>query len=676
MLKALVWKEYREQRQVALMGLLVSAMLPVLFIVVGYAVAGSGSASMLPDLLQASAMSGVALVGPIFAAVAGAATNLPESQVAALGYLLSRPVSRQGVWAVKVGIGALSLATIVMGAVAIQWALHLILMERAARTPLAYLRGAPILDLMGFLLLTFACSALFTTLTSSPLVAAGGGLVSSVAIHVIVYGSWAVAGLYWNLERVSSIEIGVVILLVFACSAYTFRRGELMRGRSVRRLVLAQAVLALVVLLIVSTCFAYGLARVTAENAVFFSPQLIPGHEAFAVRANSANAVALEVWRIDMRGQASRLIGRGASSPTFSRGGKWIAYQSRSLVLPYLSLDELRLIRTDGSGDRGLGRGYLEPPVFSPDGRRLAATSGEQLTIGYVDRYDTSVIDLSDRYHARRVVWTPDGDELLLTSLSQDLAFYDLDSGGLREFEPPEGWLDFYEYALPTGRPVPARMPVSGYWLERTGEVNLSRRYNRVYGIGLIDRETLEAEVLARDVCSSGPLDLSGEERFLVYARCDPDASSEAQEGRSRSVVRMPNTVRLRDLQTGEDRPLLTVRGNVGDLSFSPSGDAIVMSTWHGPVIFRLDDAEARTVLDLRENDPGPQLGWLAVGWLDSYRLALVLQPAKRENDILFRAQLASRPRMPPGVPVGNLAVLDVNSGELRIVFERKESER
>jgi len=658
MLKALAWKEYREQRQVALIGLLASAMLPALFIALGAAMRYPFNPR---DLVFMSAYTGAVLVWPIFATVAGAATNLREAHVGSLGFLLSRPVSRARIWAVKVGLGLISLATVIVGSVVIFWAIARLSWGPGIASGTDSPSASDVGFLAGFLCLAFACSVLYATLAASALVAAGAGLVTSLAIHAFVYGFWAIVDLWRGYERVSMIEIGLVTLMVFAGSIYAFTRGELLRGPRVRRMVLSQAVIALGVLFALSSTFAFALTRVNLSNAIFTYPALSPRGDGVVVRANRANVSAEQIWLIDLEGNAVQLTGRGSRDPAFSPDGEWVAYSVLSFFYGYppVRLD-LRLARTDGSEDRRLGRSVGWFPVFSPDGTKLAVAFWDELGIAHLDRDEVEVIELPwafDSGGSQRVRWTPDGEELLLlqrpANSNRTLVFYHLESGDLRVFDPPHDWMSGLSYSLPADRPVPARMPVTGYWRVKSSSGTSFRRAHREYGVGLVDRNNLGGEILVRGICRPVTVDLSADERFLVYSACDERDLAQPE------YLQLDSTVRLRDLESGEDRLLTTLGGNISSLMFNPSGTQVLVSTDyfglpHGVAVVGID-GEVRTFGNFMSS----------VGWIDERRALLVRHP---DPNVPGEDRAGS---YLPHNEVLSLIVLDIDSGEQRTVFSR-----
>ena len=659
MLKALAWKEYREQRQVALLGLLASAMLPVLYIVMGAAVAWSVSPQ---DIIYQSASTGVVLVWPIFATVTGAATSLREAHVGSLGFLLSRPVSRKRVWAVKVSLGLASLAAVIGGSVVIFWAIPWLIWGPVMVSRLELLGPPELGILVGFVSLAFSCAVLYAALTASALVAAGAGLVSSLAINAFVYGFWNVVGLRRGFELASGIEIALVTLTVLAGSVYAFNQGELLRGPRVRRMVLLQAVLVLGVLFAVSSTSAFVLTRVNLSNAIFIGPKLSPAGDVVAVRANRSNLSAEQIWLIDLEGGAKQLAQRGSRFSAFSPDGKWLAYSVRSPIFRlFPEQHELRLVGTDRMGDRRIGGSMGQFPAFSPDGMRLATANVGALRIAHLDHDEVEVVELPGAFvnwWPEDVTWTPDGGKLLVTlpssASSWTLAFYQIDSGDFRFFDSPSDWLTSFSYALPSDRPVPSRMPVTGSWPVKGTNADRLYRYRREFGVGLINRETLDSEILVRGICRRTYVDLSADEHFLVYSTCAERDPGEAVE------ITRDSIVRILDLDNGEDRVLATMPGRISELMFNPSGTRVLATTdYHSSL------PNSAAVIDLDGEVRALGLHWSSVGWLDDGRALLARHP---DPSVPGEARAVS---FPASLEILSLVVLDVETGEQRTVFSR-----
>lgn len=113
MLKALIWKEWREQRSLVLAGVLVAVLLPL-----GVRLLFPGNrAPVGAELaLTVDAMLLWIFVLPAFAAAMGATATVADRLDGTRGFLLSRPVSRSLLFAVKLGVGALGFTLLVLTA--------------------------------------------------------------------------------------------------------------------------------------------------------------------------------------------------------------------------------------------------------------------------------------------------------------------------------------------------------------------------------------------------------------------------------------------------------------------------------------------------------------------------------------------------------------------------------
>lgn len=108
MLRALIWKEWREQRPLVLAAVVAAFALP-LFILMGSL--GTFRGDSLTQVLPALNM--IVLL-PVFAAATGALCFADDRSDNTLGFLLSRPASRNRVWLVKVGVALTAFGAIVV----------------------------------------------------------------------------------------------------------------------------------------------------------------------------------------------------------------------------------------------------------------------------------------------------------------------------------------------------------------------------------------------------------------------------------------------------------------------------------------------------------------------------------------------------------------------------------
>ena len=169
MLKALLWKEWREQRQIAFAGLAVTFLVPALVIVIGIFAGGSTDFLELSDMIPFLLAT---LVWPLFAALAGATTNAEEMRIDAAAFLFSKPVSRIHVWAVKLTTALIAITFIVSVSYLVAQLIEMWLGGPGFRFPfssdpvqLSMLGDAGVrAAAVGVVLVSFAGSVLFSTL--------------------------------------------------------------------------------------------------------------------------------------------------------------------------------------------------------------------------------------------------------------------------------------------------------------------------------------------------------------------------------------------------------------------------------------------------------------------------------------------------------------------------------
>lgn len=114
MIRALVWKEWREQRPLVLAGVAATLVLP-LFVLMASLGAFRGD-SIAQQVLPALT---IMVLLPMFAAATGATCFADDRSDDTLAFLLSRPASRGRIWTVKVGVALmafLAIAVLMIGA--------------------------------------------------------------------------------------------------------------------------------------------------------------------------------------------------------------------------------------------------------------------------------------------------------------------------------------------------------------------------------------------------------------------------------------------------------------------------------------------------------------------------------------------------------------------------------
>jgi len=101
MLRALAWKEWREQRALVVAGVVLALTMPVLVVAASTAAATPLTMRRLADVVP---VIFAVLLWPMIAFAAGSATFANESGQRTLGFLASRPVSFRSIWLAKVSL--------------------------------------------------------------------------------------------------------------------------------------------------------------------------------------------------------------------------------------------------------------------------------------------------------------------------------------------------------------------------------------------------------------------------------------------------------------------------------------------------------------------------------------------------------------------------------------------
>jgi len=635
--RALVWKEFREQRHLVAAAWLISLLLP-LFLVAGmlattpqYEIAAVGL--MLPVVL-------LMLVCPVFAAAIGAMTVASDMSDGSLRFLLSRPISRNRIWATKVGVGAAALVLVVAGSLAIAAAFDYLVSGRVR-----FLSSPDTPPAIGFSMVLAAlfvgahyCSLFFRR----PLAAALAGAVVAGSMAAVVGTAWSV--FLRPVRGAMYLEYGALMASPLALSGmllaawWVFSRSDLFGAHAARRMASPLALVTAVVMLVGIVPSAYLSTRaLTADMSVL--PQqfrLVDGVGVLVQPTPSGLGTRLAV--VDARtGEVDTLGPSGASDPSISADGELIAFlRSDNLANLGWNSGEIRVVRPDGSGERvvaeniaWLTRYYVRSVLsISPDERFVAlydnweslflvpigAASAAPQRFGRDDGMaELQRLDLADGLTLTRRVrflgWTATVPSELLYARSVE--------GG------PAGWrseIIAYEPAARVQRVV-AELPG-----RRSGMLSGSRvrgvnnRVWRQVPQWLEDSVYAERMVLV-DVASGASVDLSDSpcdfwgfspqgSRFL-YGHCSGGHYDVRAE------------LHVRDLGTGADE-LFAVLENVEplglgrELLLSPDGSRLA-------IFLQQRGAMASTYLVPRAGEPqlvAPQR--YPVAWLDDQHLVLL----------------------------------------------------
>jgi hypothetical protein len=649
MIKALLWKEWREQRPVVFTGLAVSASMPL------FLIAGASTLQRhvdLADLADVMPLFLAALLWPLLAVACGAGTVSNEIGGGTIGFLLSRPASRLRVWLVKVGMGGLALLLIVGGSLGVAATFQSIapghgssdVMDSLTTLSRYGVAGAfTLISVGGSVLLLFASAVFFSTFLSRALTAAAAGLVAALAVISVVFLIWSRLDLVPRFEPgLLAIELGAAGLLVLVASLFVFTRGEMLSGRRVLRTALVGSLVVLGGLVIVSLPILRAHTRLTPSAAALSDLQFVSAGNAIVATASGEHGESAQTWKIYLDGSGyERLTGRFSLKPAVSPDGEWIVYLSQRGPLGLRSEEiSLRAVRTDGGADRLLATGlpgrpsYLytvDDPVFSPDGERFAFSYDTNLIVAAMDNRPLIVEDLDnqDLRYSRVLGWTEDGAEILLISsywIRQEgtiLAAFDPDSGKTRVVFRSERRRLY--------------SPGNGYRPEGIRLVGLTFRKDDAgpeddsFETLLVDVRDGSVEPLCESTCFVA-FDISNDLRYVAYEVCETAEPSEAEV-----------ELRLRDRHEGTDVALATVEGKVWGLTLSPSADRVAVERFGVPT-GRMATLVVHRDGEIRSFDEG----WVPLGWTGRSGVVLVA----KYRDVGSR-----------------LAVGDADTGEIREVY-------
>ncbi|HZE88511.1 MAG TPA: ABC transporter permease subunit, partial [Verrucomicrobiae bacterium] len=351
MLKALFWKEWREQRPLVVAGLVLAGLWPIFIAAWSWSSHGGRSlATIGGDVLLTNAL----ILWPLLAIAAGSSTVANEIGDRTLEFLLSRPVARTTVWAVKVLVAAFS-ATLVVTA---GWSLALLVggidgvrraLQGSATVALAY---------GGVMFLLFSFAVFFSTFLPRAMTAAAAGLGGAAAVITVVVAIWSRFDLLPRLEpQWFATELVAIGGAVLVASLFVFSRSETLRGRFTARSATAAAIFALFAAGIATAPITYARMRLLPSGAALVALLMSPKGDSIAVTATPAEDASMpsspEIWLLhpDAAG-ITRLTGRLTYAPVYAPDGRSIAYlSSRSPLGLRVDRIDLRIARTDGGDD-------------------------------------------------------------------------------------------------------------------------------------------------------------------------------------------------------------------------------------------------------------------------------------------------------------------------------------
>ncbi len=330
MLRSLLWKEWREQRAVAISGAVVAVLMPgLIFAGLGLA----GATQRVQEVLTLLPIANWVLLWPLAALATAASAVTGELGDARLGFLLSRPVSRTRLLAVKLAIAAVvALAIIAAGqgvATAASWMLAEPVVEGVTPPPidLDSMDRLLVEGVVAFAALCFAFAAFLSLMLSRAIqVVPLAGILASAFFGANLL-------LWWRLDYLPVIDsrttAWTVVLAagLLAATFVSFRRGELLRGKAHVLRTLGMGAAVLILWLGATGAMAVYEMRPPGDDVLFDGLAVSPDGVTVATTvAREDRAASLTVGFIGASGDM-RLVGQRLSrNPAFSPDGRYLAY--------------------------------------------------------------------------------------------------------------------------------------------------------------------------------------------------------------------------------------------------------------------------------------------------------------------------------------------------------------
>ncbi len=186
MLRALIWKEWRQQRLIVAAGTGMALIFPVIVYLVGQTASNRTYALDLAELLP---FLTAALVWPLFAAVIGATASCGDADGGgSLVFLLSRPVSRTTIWVVKLAVATVSLAAVIAASFAVAELFYFRTVGRWYAFPFPVDPLTEISDeatralVLGVVLVCFAATVLAGLFARESVIAAAAGVTAALTV--------------------------------------------------------------------------------------------------------------------------------------------------------------------------------------------------------------------------------------------------------------------------------------------------------------------------------------------------------------------------------------------------------------------------------------------------------------------------------------------------------------
>ncbi len=426
MLRALAWKEYRQQRALMVTGIALAVTMPTGAVTLRLATGGANAAS-LDDLVRELPAVFLFVALPLMTVACGSVTFASEPEGRTLHFLLSRPVAQRSLWLVKVAVAfaavvlvaAVSLLTLWMtGTAASAPRTTSGLFEMLQHANVAYF--GPI-ELASLSALLFASSVLCSSLMTKSLTAAAAGLALAMTAAGMVLSAWAALSMSPRIEpQWFATELLMISALLLLVSFLAFARTELFGAgpRGSRSFgpgpVYAAGGIVLSALVVVAP-LAFASDSLSAATVRLTAHGLATNGRYYATTGIDETGDTTQAWVLSSDGAGLRPIaGRHTSKPVFVAGSDWVVYRSRRGPFGALRLQtDLRVVHVGSGRDRLLLRDIPAEATFffggntemalQPDDRVGFVHDGT-LTVARVDGQGYETYDVSGAPIGRSLV--------------------------------------------------------------------------------------------------------------------------------------------------------------------------------------------------------------------------------------------------------------------------------
>ena len=594
MLKALAWKEWRQQRPLILAGLGIAAVLPLFMMAGMMATTANRNFNNIIDIMWLALLF---FVWPLIAAATGATTFGADMADDSLRFLLSRPVSKARVWSIKMAVGIAAFLAVVAGSILIvvsytfAFSPSRATLQRSVQAFEAGLDPRALGLLIACALLLFGCSVYCSMFLRRPMVAALAGAVAAVGMSFVVGLIWTLVLPRFPFGPIAFLGIGVAVGLplgavgVFAAAFWAFWRGDILGASGGVKVLTPLVLVGLVVMLIGAVPVVYGGLSRVSDLATSASTEILVADAAVVFTEPTASGLTTRIVRADLDGSGTQVVvPTHGALPAVSPDGEWVAYVSFGSYLGILSSrPQLRAVRIDGSDDHVISSspvtwewGFAEETLtIAPDNDTVAYYAGASGPSTPGGLWLTSISEGVSRYvdldapRARMLGWTEERSELLYSVIRNrrtpdahtEIHALDPDSGAERIVRDLEGGQNIYRtgggyYSLQNGRAW-TWLPL---WLATDdGSV-----------MALLDTRDGELIELSSSPCGYWGFSRDGGRFF--YGHC----SGSLREGDQVTALR------VLDLESRTDEPFATIQGylssgNGRELLPSPKGDRVVL---------------------------------------------------------------------------------------------------